>query len=93
MRVNFIGMKMYGRSYNDGRITKEEFIKLKETKELSMNLFELEVLAMNAIKGIYKDESGNYVIDKPTKKMATQLMFGSKYHTDKAAIMKPIDEF
>jgi hypothetical protein len=48
MRVNFIGMKMYGHSYNDGRITyKEEFIKLKEERTL---MFELEVLAMNAIK-------------------------------------------
>jgi hypothetical protein len=42
MRVNFIGMKMYGHSCNDGRIDyKEEIIKLKEAKELSMNLFEL----------------------------------------------------
>tara|TARA_R110002124_G_scaffold285064_1_gene463135 strand:- start:54 stop:2060 length:2007 start_codon:yes stop_codon:yes gene_type:complete len=74
--------------------TKEEFIKLKEAKELSDKLVRTEVLAMNAIKGIYKDESGNYVIkDKPNKEMATRLMFGSKYHTDKAAIMKPIDEF
>lgn len=74
--------------------TKEEFIKLKEAKELSDELVRTEVLAMNAIKGIYKDESGNYVIkDKPNKEMATRLMFGSKYHMDKAAIMKPIDEF
>lgn len=39
--------------------TKEEFIKLKEAKELSDELVRTEVLAMNAIKGIYKDESGN----------------------------------
>lgn len=74
--------------------TKEEFKKLSDAKALSDELVRTEEMAMNAVKGIYKDDSGNYSIkSKPDKEFAAGLIFGPKYHMDKAAIMKPINEF
>lgn len=74
--------------------TKQEFAQLYQSKTLSDQLSSTEIMAMNAVKGIYKDKGGNYTIHKePNKEMAVNLIFGPQYHIDKAGIMKPIDVF
>ncbi|MDM8559170.1 response regulator [Candidatus Parabeggiatoa sp. HSG14] len=74
--------------------TEEEFDKLHEAKNNSDGLVKTEMIAMNAVKGLYDDGNGNYVKKgTPDFEMARRIMHNEQYHSDKAAIMKPIDEF
>jgi len=81
-------MKDYG--FSD-----EEFALLKEAQANSNALVNLEVQAMNAVKGRYQNgSSGDYSIEKaPDLEMARNLLHGKQYHIEKAKIMKPIDQF
>ena len=74
--------------------TDAEFGKLKEAEGKSNGLVNLEVRAMNAVKGRFDDGAGGYTkVGDPDQKLATSLVHGKDYHTYKAQIMKPIDEF
>jgi len=74
--------------------TKEEFEKLKTAQFNSDELVNLENIAMNAIKGKYKDSEGKFTIQgKPNREYAISLMHGVEYHKSKREIMRPIDEF
>lgn len=74
--------------------TDDEFQKLKQAQQNSDSLVSTENIAMNAMKGLYDDGKGNFVIRKsPNQKMAISLMHDGKYHSDKKEIMKPIDRF
>jgi signal transduction histidine kinase/CheY-like chemotaxis protein/CHASE3 domain sensor protein len=74
--------------------TPEEFVKLQESQENSDVLVTTEIIAMNAIKGLYDDGNGNYVKKGgPDFEMARRIMYDEQFHRQKAAIMKPIDEF
>ncbi len=75
-------------------ITKEEFKLLEEAKNNSDGLVNLETIAMNAVKGLYADNKGNYTIKKePNQQLAIELVHSKKYHEEKAKIMKPINQF
>ncbi|CCN35734.1 putative Methyl-accepting chemotaxis protein [Vibrio nigripulchritudo SO65] len=73
----------------------KEFALLKEAQGNSDALVNLEVKAMNAVKGIFQDpNSGQYTLRKePDTAMAAELLHSKKYHVEKAKIMKPIDGF
>jgi len=74
--------------------TEEEFKKLAAAQANSDNLVNMEVKAMNAVKGIFADENGKYTVKKdPDLVMARDLLHSVEYHKEKATIMKPIDEF
>jgi len=74
--------------------SKKEFQLLAKAKRRSDKLVELEELAMNAMKGLFKDSNGAFTIRKsPDKKYAIGILFSPKYHLAKKAIMKPIDRF
>lgn len=74
--------------------TKAEFAKLQEAEENSNLLVKLEIKAMNAVKGIFQDESGNYTKRaEPDLKLAKKLFYGEAYHKETAKIMSLIDEF
>lgn len=74
--------------------TDKEFAKLEEAGNLSNELIKLETKAMNAAKGIFADSTGNYSIKgEPENKTAADMMHSAFYHSEKAKIMKPIDEF
>lgn len=74
--------------------TAEEFAKLEESEAKSGELVKLEVIAMNAVKGIFADKDGKFTIKgEPNFKMARDLMHSELYHTEKAKIGKLIDEF
>ncbi len=67
---------------------------LKEAQGNSDALVNMEVRAMNAVKGLYPDASGNYTKrGEPDLAMAAQLLHSKQYHQEKAKIMAPIDEF
>ena len=74
--------------------TEEEFAKLQEAQKNSDGLVTTETIAMNAVKGLYDDGSGNYTKQgEPDVEMARRIMYNEQYHREKASIMKPIDEF
>jgi len=74
--------------------TDEEFGKLKEAEDNSNSLVNTETIAMNAVKGLYKDANGEYTVKKkPDLEYARRIMFDKKYHADKQIIVNPIVEF
>ena len=74
--------------------TADEFALLRQAQNRSDVLIELEERAMNAVKGRFPDENGDFVIeDKPDFLLARELVHGDAYHDNKAEIMEPINEF
>ena len=75
-------------------LSEEEMAKLSEAKRESDDLINLEDIAMNAVRGLYRDDEGRFTIKgDPDMKMARNLLYGKDYHEAKAKIMKPIDQF
>lgn len=67
---------------------------LYQSQNESDDLTNLEHKAMNAVKGIFQDEMGNYTIKaEPDFKLAREIMHSNEYHQAKIRIMKPLDEF
>jgi len=74
--------------------TEEEFAKLQEAQNNSDSLVQLEVKAMNAVKGKFADAQGNYTVaGEPDLALARTLVHSPQYHAFKAQIMKPVDDF
>ena len=74
--------------------TDEEFELLAEAQANSDGLVGLEVKAMNAVKGIFADGSGNYSVKgEPDFELARNLVHSEEYHKYKAQIVAPIDKF
>jgi methyl-accepting chemotaxis protein len=74
--------------------TAAEFAKLEEAKRNSDNLVNLEVRAMNAVKGLSADAQGRYTVrGEPDLKLARDLTHSPDYHRFKAEIMRPVDDF
>ncbi|CAG2159838.1 methyl-accepting chemotaxis protein [Cupriavidus numazuensis] len=74
--------------------TDAELGKLDEAKRNSDALVRTEVVAMNAVKGRFEDASGGFTVSRePDPEMARNLMHDHNYHTNKAKIMRPVDEF
>lgn len=74
--------------------TDAEFGKLKQAQDNSNELVNTEMVAMNAVKGLYKDRSGNFTVKgTPDREFAVRLMYDDAYFQYKKSIMKPIDEF
>jgi two-component system sensor histidine kinase/response regulator len=72
----------------------EEFDKLKEAKANSDDLTELELEAMNAVKGRFADAQGNYTVNaEPDPVRARTLLYSPQYHVYKARVMAPVDDF
>jgi len=74
--------------------TDAEFAKLTEAQNNSDGLVALETEAMNAVKGLYADASGEYTVRRePDLAHAAALVHSRRYHQYKAQIMAPIDDF
>jgi signal transduction histidine kinase/CheY-like chemotaxis protein len=60
----------------------------------SDDLTNLEHKAMNAVKGIFQDEKGEYTVQGlPDFALAREIMHSNEYHEAKIRIMKPLDNF
>jgi signal transduction histidine kinase/CheY-like chemotaxis protein len=60
----------------------------------SDDLTNLEHKAMNAVKGIFQDEKGEYTVQGlPDFALARDIMHSNEYHEAKIRIMKPLDNF
>jgi len=67
---------------------------LIQSQNESDDLTSLEHKAMNAIKGMFQDEKGQFTIkEKADFKLARELMHSDKYHEAKIRIMQPLDKF
>ena len=74
--------------------TEKELGKLAEAQANSDGLVRTETIAMNAVKGLYDDGSGNFSKKgEPNLEMARRIMHDADYHRNKAKIMKPVNEF
>ncbi len=72
----------------------KEFKLLAQADKNSNGLVQLEVEAMNAVKGLFKDEHGQYTKQgKPDLAYAAQLLHSNEYHAYKADIMRPVEQF
>ena len=74
--------------------TEDEFLLMEKAQENSDSLVNLEKIAMNAIKGKYLDENGEYsVTGIPDQRMAIDILHSNEYHNAKISIMEPINQF
>jgi methyl-accepting chemotaxis protein len=74
--------------------TAQEFSYLQKANDNSDGLVNLEVEAMNAVKGLFKDGSGAYSVQgEPDFALARTLVHSQDYQAIKANIMKPLDSF
>ncbi|WP_345984628.1 diguanylate cyclase [Sulfurimonas sp. HSL-1656] len=74
--------------------TPEEKGKLKTAEDYSNALVNLEIEAINAAEGRYKDAGGQYTVRaKPDQQKAIRLLHSKAYYEAKQKIMNPIDDF
>lgn len=72
----------------------EEFGRLNQAKDNSDGLVQLEAKAMNAIKGKFANNQGDYtVVGAPDLELARNLLHSKEYHKLKGQVMKPLDDF
>lgn len=75
-------------------ISKKEIEYIEIANKLSNNLVPLEIEAINAVKGIFKDQYGNYTVRKePNKELAVSLVFGNNYDEYTKPIMENMEKF
>jgi methyl-accepting chemotaxis protein len=75
-------------------ITQQEFAKLIEAEAKSNALVRTEETAMNAVKGLYDDGTGEFTKHgEPNQAWAIKILHDEAYHREKAKIMQPIDDF
>ncbi|MBR7632884.1 methyl-accepting chemotaxis protein [Janthinobacterium lividum] len=74
--------------------SEQEFAKLQEAQANSDGLVKTEVIAMNAVKGLFDDGSGKFTkTGPPDLEMARRIMHDAEYHRNKGKIMQPVNEF
>lgn len=74
--------------------TAGELAKLQESEDNSNSLVTTETIAMNAVKGRFRDSAGGYTKEgEPDLALARRIMHDARYHEDKASIMGPIAQF
>ena len=74
--------------------TQAEFDLLAQAQANSDGLVNLEVRAMNAVKGLFADANGEYTVKSPPDlKLARDLLHSKEYHRFKGDIMVPLNQF
>ncbi|MFM8768022.1 MAG: SpoIIE family protein phosphatase [Rubrivivax sp.] len=72
----------------------EELAKLRQGEANSNGLVNIEMTAMNAVEGLFRDAQGGFTVRAaPDPQLAQRLMHDEAYHQAKAQIMRPIAEF
>lgn len=73
--------------------SKYEFERLRKAAATSSNMVTLEIEAFNTMKGLYKDNNGEYVIKgKANQQLSIELLHSKEFHRGKEKIMLPIDD-
>lgn len=74
--------------------TGAEFAMLKQAEDRSNDLADREAVAINAVNGVFRDDSGAFAKrGAPDRELAIDMMFSADYLKVKAEIMEPIDKF
>ena len=74
--------------------TETEMELLEKAESESNSLVNLEIQAMNAMIGLYRDASGKYTVKgRPDPQLARRLLYGDEYHKAKERIMHPLEQF
>lgn len=74
--------------------TDAELDLLRKAESESNALVTLEIQAMNAMIGLYKDASGNYTVrGRPDPALAHRLLYSNEYHQAKERIGLPLEKF
>ncbi|MDL2313688.1 methyl-accepting chemotaxis protein [Desulfovibrio sp. OttesenSCG-928-C14] len=74
--------------------TDSEFRLLQQSGDLSNNLIILETEAMNAVRGLFPDDRGNFSRKgAPDKNRAMELVFSQAYTGEVSKIMAPLSKF
>ena len=73
----------------EAEFTETEFALLRETEDESNELVNLENRAMNAMVGLFDNQTKGV----PNQGLARNLLHGEQYHLAKEKIMKPLDRF
>jgi len=74
--------------------TEYEFQKLQEAENNSNHLVYLEIEALNAMDGLFKDKDGEYTVkSERNQSLAIALLYSIPYYEAKEEIMLPIDQF
>ena len=74
--------------------TLDEFSKLNRAKQKSDALVRMEEIAMNAVRGLFSDDRGNFTREREADMvLAREIMFSPEYLEAKKEIMTPINEF
>lgn len=76
------------------KFTPAERTKLEEAGAKSNQLAELERVAFNAMKGLFKNSTGQFNIEGvPDSHLARRILHGENYHGEKDAFIRSINEF
>lgn len=71
----------------------EEFSLMERAKSLSNDLAVIETKAMNAVKGVFMDDKGEFThTGKPDLELAKNLLYSDQYNQAKASIMETVDQ-
>lgn len=75
--------------------TNKEFALMLNSETNSNYLADtIEKEAIEAVKGNFKDETGQYTVqDEPDLETARRLLYSDEYHESKAEVMRPIEKF
>ncbi len=75
--------------------TAEEFAALRQAQANSDGLIDLETVAMNAVKGLFRPQGGREFNERrpPDLELARRLVHSPEYHGFKAEIMAPVHRF
>lgn len=72
----------------------DEFGRLKQAQDNSDGLVQLEIKAMNAVKGKFANSHGDYTVaGAPDLELARKILHSKEYHKLKGQVMKPLDDF
>jgi diguanylate cyclase (GGDEF)-like protein len=72
---------------------KYEFERLRKAAARSKDLVIFELEAFNAMKGLYKDDSGEYTItSEVNQQFSIKLLHSEEFHRAKEEIMLPVDD-
>jgi signal transduction histidine kinase/CheY-like chemotaxis protein len=74
--------------------TSAELAKLAEAENNSNALVESERTAFNAMKGLFRDATGEFTVrGTADPELARRILHDAEYHQAKSAIMRPVNEF
>jgi signal transduction histidine kinase len=86
-------ISLRGRMERHG-FTSAELAKLAEAENNSNALVESERTAFNAMKGLFRDATGEFTVrEAADPELARRILHDAEYHQSKSAIMRPVNEF